>query len=237
MKQLSKPRSILYHLYPGLFILLGFILFAPAVARNNYPPQIGLLLSIIIVAIPVLVSHLLWAKKKEGAETIMQLNGFTNKLSNGKLALYVAGLVIFAFVIWGLTEPLNKMITDKFFSRLPEWFTAQDFSRYDKQAIELTLILNLILNGFLAPFFEELYFRGYLLSRMKTWGKSAPFVNAVLFSLYHFWQPYIYLTLILSLLPMAYFVWKTKDIRVGIYTHCLLNVIGALLSFGLLLKK
>ncbi|HXL59059.1 MAG TPA: CPBP family intramembrane glutamic endopeptidase, partial [Chitinophagaceae bacterium] len=91
-----------------------------------------------------------------------------------------------------------------------------------------------MLNGFLAPYVEEIYFRGYLLPRMAAWGKWAFVLNAILFSLYHFWQPYIYLTLILSLLPMTYMVWKTKDLRLGILTHCLLNIIGALLAFGLL---
>jgi uncharacterized protein len=109
----------------------------------------------------------------------------------------------------------------------------QDFTGFSKQAIVLTLLLNLFLNGLLAPLVEEFYFRGYLLPRMANWGKWAFVLNAVLFSLYHFWQPYIWSTLIISLLPMTWAVWKTKDLRVGIYTHCILNVIGALLSFGL----
>jgi membrane protease YdiL (CAAX protease family) len=101
----------------------------------------------------------------------------------------------------------------------------------------VTLVLNLVLNGFITPVVEELYFKGYLLPRMQVWGKWAFVINAFLFSLYHFWQPYIYLTLLLSLLPMTYTVWKTKDLRLGILAHCLLNLIGALLSFGLLLQK
>ena len=146
------------------------------------------------------------------------------------------GLVVFAFLIWGVTQPLNKIIADKFLTWLPAWYTVQDFQGYDKGAIQLTLLLNLLLNGFLAPFVEELYFRGYLLPRMEHFGKWAFVINALLFSLYHFWQPYIYLTLVLSLLPMIYLVWKTKDLRLGILTHCLLNLVGAVMSFGLLLQ-
>jgi membrane protease YdiL (CAAX protease family) len=170
-------------------------------------------------------------------KSIWALNGYTNKLPTGRLVLYALGLVVFAFLIWGVTQPLNKIITDKLFSWLPGWYTVQDFSGYSKEMIQLTLVLNLVLNGFIAPFIEELYFRGYLLPRMQVWGKGAFMINAILFSLYHFWQPYIYLTLLLSLLPMTYMVWKTKDLRLGILTHCLLNLIGALLSFGLLLKQ
>jgi len=165
------------------------------------------------------------------------LNGYKNKLSTSKLILYAAGLVVFAFLIWGITQPLNKIISEKLFSWLPNWYTVQDFNEYDKEAIQITLIFNLLLNGFLAPYVEEIYFQGYLLPRMTAWGKWAFVLNAILFSLYHFWQPYIYLTLILSLLPMTYMVWKTKDLRLCILTYCLLNITGALLSFGLLIKK
>jgi hypothetical protein len=71
---------------------------------------------------------------------------------------------------------------------------------------------------------------------MAAWGKWSFVSNTVLFSLYHFWQPYVYLTLIIALLPMIYLVWKTKDLRLAILTHCLLNIVGALLSFGLIIK-
>jgi membrane protease YdiL (CAAX protease family) len=236
MRQLSKTKSIFYHLYPGIIIVLCFIFLTPALLKYNCPPQMGILASIIVAALPLLIIHLRSVKKNEGSKSLTELNGFGNKLPGKKLILYVGGLVIFAFLIWGITEPVNKLITTKLLNWLPGWFTIQDFNGYDKGVIVLTLILNLVINGLIAPVVEEYYFRGYLLSRMETWGKRAFVLNAILFSLYHFWQPYIWLTLIVSLLPMTYLVWKTKDLRVGIYTHCLLNIIGALLSFGLLAK-
>ena len=236
MEQLSKLRSVVYHLYPGILILLGFIGLTPLVIRYGYPPQLSLLLAIILIAVPVLAVHLVMVKKKENTSGILQLNGYKNQLPAGKLILYVTALLVIAFVIWGLTQQLNKSITNKLPGWMPAWFTMQDFNGYSKSAILTTLVFNLVLNGLLAPFVEELYFRGYLLPRMAKWGKWAFVLNAVLFSVYHFWQPYIYLTLILSLLPMTYVVWKTRDLRVGILTHCFLNIIGALLTFGLLAK-
>ena len=131
---------------------------------------------------------------------------------------------------------MNQVITQKLFNWLPDWYTVQDFDGFGKQAILLTLIFNLLLNGIIAPLAEEYYFRGYLLPRMQTWGKWAFILHTVLFSLYHFWQPYIYLTLIVAMMPMVWLIWKTKDLRIGVYTHCALNVIGALASFGLLAK-
>jgi membrane protease YdiL (CAAX protease family) len=236
VKQLTKAQAVLYHLYPGIIIVLSFVIFTPILVNYHYPPQLGILASVILVALPLFIFHLSLAKKKESGKTFSQLNGYKNKLSTCKLILYALGLVVLMFLIWGVTQPLNKVINDKLLSWLPEWFTVRDFNGYSRQIIFLTLVLNLIVNGFFAPFVEEFYFRGYLLPRMAAWGKWAFVLNTVLFSLYHFWQPYVYLTLITSLLPMIWLVWRTKDLRLAILTHCLLNIIGALLSFGLVLK-
>lgn len=237
MEQLSKLKSVFYHLYPGVLITVGFVVLTPVIIKAHYPPQLSLLICVAVIAFPLLTGHLLWVKKKEHKESIWQLNGYNNKLPAGKLILFSLGLVVFAFLMWGITQPLNNLLTTKLFYWLPNWYTVQDFKGYDKRTIEITLVLNLILNGFLAPVIEEFYFRGYLLSRMETWGKWSFVVNALLFSLYHFWQPYIYVTLLLSLLPMVYLVKRTRDLRLGILTHCLLNIIGALLSFGLIFKN
>lgn len=236
MKQLSKFNAISFHLYPGIIITIGFIFLAPFVMQFGFPPQFGMLLSIILIAVPLLVVHMFSAKKSENKKNIFELNRYNQKLPISKLILYSVGLVVFAFLVWGGTQPLNIIISQKLLKWFPAWYTGQSLSGYGKNKILITLIFNLLLNGFLAPFIEEFYFRGYLLPRMHNWGKSAFALNAVLFTLYHFWQPYIYLTLFLSLLPMTWLVWKTKDIRLSILTHSLLNLIGALLSFGLLYK-
>ncbi len=236
MQQLSKTRSVLYHLYPGIIITACFAVLTPLLLSYHLPPQFSILIAIGIVALPLFVLHLSKVKKEEGRDKVAEINGYRNKLSSRKLILYISGLVIFMFLIWGITQPLNAVIVQKVFNWLPAWYSVQDFSGYSKQVIIITLVLNLLLNGILAPVAEEYYFRGYLLPRMRTWGRWSFVVNAILFSIYHFWQPHIYLTLLVALLPLSWAVWKTKDLRVGIYTHCALNIIGALASFGLLTK-
>ena len=236
MQQLTKSKAILYHLYPGFIIAIFFAILTPFLLEYDLPPQLSIMIVIALVAIPLLAWHLNKTKNKEHKKRIAEVNGYQHRISTGKLILYIAGLVGFMFLIWGITQPLNKIITEKLFNWLPSWYTVQDFNGFGKQAILITLVLNLLLNGLIAPLVEEYYFRGYLLPRMAAWGKWAFVVNAILFSFYHFWQPYIYLTLLVALLPLSWAVWKTKDLRVGIYTHCALNIIGALASFGLVLK-
>ncbi len=234
MKQHSKLKSILYHFYPGVIITIFFSVITPFLVMGGLPPQLSMLIAIAIVVVPVLLLHLKTAKQKEGVSRIRDLIVYNEKLATKKLILYTTGLIVFAFIIYGLTQPLNIIITEKLFYWLPDWYKVRDFEGYSNAAILITLVLNLLLNGLLAPYLEEVYFRGYLLPRMKTWGKFAPLISAVLFSLYHFWQPQIYLTLIIALFPMTYLVWKTKSLTLAIYVHCGLNIIGALLSFGMI---
>ena len=193
-----------------------------------------MLLAIVFIVTPVIIMHLVRAKSQEKVRRIRDLIAYKEKLSNKKLILYTVGLVLFAYVIYGLTQPLNELITERFLFWLPEWYQVRDFNGYAPKIIIITLVLNLVLNGAVAPFLEEIYFRGYLLPRMKTWGKSAPIISTLLFSLYHFWQPQIYLTLIIALVPMTYLTWKTQSIKLAIYTHCGLNIVGAIISFAMI---
>jgi membrane protease YdiL (CAAX protease family) len=94
-----------------------------------------------------------------------------------------------------------------------------------------------VLNGLAAPVVEELYFRGYLLPRLARFGAWAPLVNAVLFTIYHFWQPYAYLSILALMLPFIYLVWWKRNVYLGIAIHCAINIVGNLLLFGALLSQ
>ena len=81
----------------------------------------------------------------------------------------------------------------------------------------------LIFNVFLAPMVEELYFRGYLLPRMK--GKFAILFQSFLFAAYHFFSPWMIIAITLGFLPILFGV-KKKNIYVGIIAHILCNSVG-----------
>ena len=236
MKQHSKSKSILYHLYPGVLITLFFIATTPFLIRNGLPPQLSMLLAIVLVVIPVILIHLYRAKSMEGVDKLKELISYKERLPTKRLILYSLGLIVFAYLIYGLTQGLNENISANLLSWLPEWYQVRDFEGYSQRIVIITLLLNILLNGLLAPFLEEIYFRAYLLPRMEKWGKMAPVLSALLFSVYHFWQPQIYLTLFIALIPMVWLTWKTKSISIAIYTHCGLNIVGALLSLGMIFQ-
>ncbi len=237
MEQLSKFRSILFHLYPGIIATCGFLLVTPYLINKGYPPQFGMIITTGGIVIPILFIHLWIEKKRKGLKKLAELNGLEKKLSVGKLILFPAVLIALAIILWGLTQPLNELTGRKLFYWLPEWYNLQDLSGFDINKVKTTLILNLILNGLFIPVAEEFYFRGYLLPRMKTWGNWAFVLNALLFSVYHFWQPYLYITLFIALLPMTFAVWKLRNLKLAIITHVILNITGSVISFTLFYLK
>jgi len=120
MKQLSKTRAIIYHLYPGVVITLFFILVTPYFISNGLPPQLSMLVAIVLVVVPIIFFHLLEAKQKEELARIKDLFTYRQKLSNKKILLYTIGLIFFAFLVYGLLQPLNEIISDKLFYWLPD---------------------------------------------------------------------------------------------------------------------
>jgi hypothetical protein len=91
------------------------------------------------------------------------------------------------------------------------------------------------LNGIVGPVVEELYFRGHLLPRIDRLGRWAPVLNAVLFSVYHFWTPWQNLGRILGLLPWVYAVWWTRSVYLSIIVHVAVNMTSVLLLLAAVL--
>jgi hypothetical protein len=119
------------------------------------------------------------------------------------------------------------------FSRLPAWFdysAVGQYARFSRPVLIAVSSARLVLDGFLFPVVEELYFRGYLLPRMARLGWAAPFLNCALFAAYHFWQPYNFPAIFFISLPFVLGVWKARNLRLGIYTHVLLNTLGGILA-------
>jgi hypothetical protein len=145
---------------------------------------------------------------------------------------YVPLFVILAFILNTLTSPLGAALL-KLFPWIPAWFemrNVQELVQYSRPYLVITFVLTLLMNGIAAPIIEELYFRGYLMSRLSRFGRWTPIVETGLFTLYHFWQPYYWVTQFLSMLPVIYAVWWKKNVKVGIWVHFVLNFLGGLLT-------
>jgi membrane protease YdiL (CAAX protease family) len=112
---------------------------------------------------------------------------------------------------------------------------------YSRKTLIVTYSMVLIFVAVLSPLVEELYFRGYLLPRMK--GKFATLFHSFLFAAQHVLEPWMIITRTLGLLPLLFGV-KKKNIYIGIIVHILVNTLNVVtgiafiraLTMGFLVK-
>ncbi len=227
-------------LVPGALATAAYVLLAPLVERAGFPPIAALLVAILIVLVPFELAIVL-RSRGHGAEGIVSAIPYRRAIPARDWVWLVPALIVAAFVGFGLSMAFEPAIIDTLFGWLPDWFVRPiDIDRigdYSRDAWLVTLLAYLVLNGFVGPIVEELYFRGYLLPRMEWMGRWAPLVNISLFSLYHFWSPWQLLGRILGFGPTVYAVRWKENVYLGMIVHCSLNTLGVLLVMGLVLGR
>jgi membrane protease YdiL (CAAX protease family) len=152
--------------------------------------------------------------------------------------------IVLALIAWMLIvtiawQSTGQEATQSLFSWLPSWIfdpIPEDLSGFAPWSLVVTAILTFVLNGLFGPFVEELYFRGHLMARIDRYGALAPLLNAVLFACYHLWTPWNAPSRMVGFFPIAYVVWRKRNIGIGIATHIALNMTMVLSMVNELLR-
>lgn len=220
-----------------IFIPTSILTLVYAVTGSMYQIIPSLLLFYIFAALilfPIEIGIVLHASKKEYGSYSLK-SAFTNyeKMSWWKIFLYGSFLFAFAGMMSATLAPLeNRLfapISEWFAQRIPvyfDWTHMESFKQYSKELLLLTCVGYFILNVIVGPIVEELFFRGYLTSKISRYGNFAPLIITVLFSLYHFWLPFNNLFRISIFFPAAWMAWKKKNIYISIVFHCLCNLLS-----------
>lgn len=219
-------QSLAYHLLPGLAPLVCTLVLTPVMQAQGLPVAMALYLGAVLGVLPVQMG-ILWylGWKRNGRLSLQGVVLLRERVPAGRMALVVFGLFVWATLVFGLLGKwLNGALLPAF-----QWMPAtlrllsDDFSAFPLGVALTAWGIGLVGCAWLAPFVEELYFRGFLLPRMPVSPTWSPVANAVLFSAYHFWSPWQILTRIVAIAPMNYAVQKNRSIWVSVFTHCLLN--------------
>lgn len=227
--QIGLKRQLLYHFYPGLIILVFYLIFTYAVMDLGLPGLAGLLLAELLVLPPVELSHIAWhGRRLHGRFTLRGVIGFQTRLSIREYALWSLIGIVASFAIYVPLYPAGQLLRETAFSWLPGWYFNPLAGSDDVEMIAMVFLAGIVIDGFIGPIVEELFFRGYLLPRMAYLGNWAPIVNGTLFGLYHFWQPHNYLAIIGVGIILSWVVWKKQNVYLGIIIHCTLNLLGAI---------
>ena len=238
-EQHSFNRSLDLHLLPGVFIVTLFVASVPLVMRSGFPPMLAISIG-SFCGLAFQVWHLYHeGKKANGKWSLKGIVLYQEPMPIWQYFALVPLFVIVAFLIDSVTTPLRLALLNSM-PWLPEWFEMRDTSlllSYSKSVLLVTFGVYLVVNGIFAPIIEEMYFRGYLMPRLSRFGRWTPVIETALFTIYHFWQPYYWITQFLPFLPIVSGVWWKRNIKLGIVTHMALNLIGGLLTAALILGQ
>lgn len=232
--------AVVLHILPGAIASVIYILAVPLFAKLGYPTLTVLYLPMILAVILMEMGYLFYQGKKKNG--VLSLRGVVNYREPIPVWMYLAFpllILVWGILVTGLVSPVDNLLLNKLFTWLPDWYALRDVlaikTQYPHAAILFTAICALLLNGLAGPIVEELYFRGHLLPRLARFGNWSPLLNVVLFSLYHFWTPWMFFSRVVLLIPMVYLVRQKRNIYIGMIAHCLLNLIGTLVLFAQLL--
>jgi uncharacterized protein len=228
--QHSLRRTLVLHLLPGALITVFFVAAVPVVRSLGFPSIMALFLAIAFVLVPFQLGYLLYQSRSEG-RSFGSVVDYREPVPRGQFLVLVAGLFAWSGLIFVLVfPPLDDFFISAAFSWVPAmFFFDEDFAQYSTTILLITWTVGLILNGFVGPIVEEIYFRGHLLPRISRFGAWAPVLNTVLFSVYHFFTPWQNLARILVALPMVSATWWKRNITLSMIVHVLGNVAGMLL--------
>lgn len=226
-------QSIILHILPGILIGCCYFLVRKPVIDLGYPSIMALVLPVALILIPFELGFLLYqAKKKTGSYSLGAIISYRDPIPWWQYILWVVIVFIAASLIFIAMKPVDNLLKEKLFFWMPGLDGGLN-GNYSKSTLIVTYSLFFVFISVLGPLVEELYFRGYLLPRMK--GKYAVLWHSVLFAAYHVFTPWLMLTRIISLLPLIYVV-KKKNLFVGMTVHFLLNSIDVVAAVAFIAR-
>ncbi|WP_328393088.1 CPBP family intramembrane glutamic endopeptidase [Nocardia sp. NBC_00416] len=223
----SLPLSVMLHLVPGALIVAAYLLIAePFVEAIGYPAFMGWAIALCLILIPLQVGLLWLGRRRNGRFSMRGVLHYTDKpVPRGNLLAMVIALIVWMMMLGFALAPLNNFFFE-FFSWLPFADTGGsgnntylDLDGYSHSMLLTTMVICLPLTGISLPLIEELYFRGFLLPRIAHLGRWAPVLSTVLFALYHFWSPWVFVSRVIFTFPGYWLAWRHKDIRLSIGMH------------------
>ncbi len=232
MKEIKVSKLLIMAFIPPLITIILYI--GALQFRHLVPPLFSFILIALFILAPLELVIILKENKKEtGKAGVGCTLEYRHNINKWKAVLLVVALFLIAgFASKFVGELENTLVMPFVHKYIPDYFIVENFVNqldlYSQPLIWLTVILFIITNSFVLPIIEELYFRGYMLPRLKRYKVFAPILVTVVFSLYHFWSPWQNIRRIVGILPYTYAVWKKENIYIGIIVHCLCNLVGSI---------
>jgi uncharacterized protein len=235
----TAGQSILLHLAPAVPAMAVYITAVPFAHRLGLPTIAALALSGLLAVAPVQLGLLAVHRRRHPSERSNQLQV---KLPRARLLALIGAEIALAAAAFALTAHVGEVLRASWFGWWPSGWAVDGGAHagFSPEALLVTSALLLLGSVVVAPLVEEFYFRGFLLPRMPArLGRCTPLVHALLFVSYHLWTPWLAPTRFLAILPLAYLAHRTRDIRIGVVAHMVLNAVdlAVLITFVLTAQR
>lgn len=230
LKTMPLWKNAMLHLLPGAAVTLVYLVLSAIITTDSIPKALIFYLSGLSILPVMFIIMKAYSPngKAAGAVEYREMLPFARVVFFGVIAFLWAALVMVAF------KTVNAGIEQNLFGWMAKRFDLTGFAtnpgQYPKAMLILTWAVGLATTSALLPVAEEFYFRGFLLSKLEPYKLLAVPLSALLFSMYHLFSPWPIVARFVALLPMTYFVYRTKNVGVGIAAHVLLNLIGDTIS-------
>lgn len=219
-------QSVLLHLLPGAVAAAVYFALVPVAAHLSLPTAAALGASGLLAVAPAQLALLSWYAGRRKEAGIRAVVVFRNRLRWSVTIAWAVGLFVVAAAVFLLSRPMTEGLQRTLFGWWPACWQVDLGVTGGHPAAALWLTAGILMVGtvVVAPFIEEIYFRGFLLPRMpERLGRLAPAVHAALFGLYHLWTPWLMPARFLAIVPLSYVVSHTKSVRISIIAHVLAN--------------
>ena len=231
LEQHSIYKSVFLHLFPGIVFTAILFLTCNFITDVTIPKALIFYALALLVLVPLFIIIIKINEKEKGTVNhFYEYITYLEKIPVWKVSgmVFLAG--VWAVAIFVLGKPLNSFFQTHLFYWMGNKFNISDYlinpQNYSKRILVITWAVGLFSTSLIVPIFEEIYFRGYLLPRIERYKIFAPIIGAILFCLYHFFTPWMFLVRVIAIMPMILLVWKYKNIYIGIMCHVLLNLLG-----------
>ncbi len=219
----STAQSLILHFLPGVLVGCFYFLALKPVANMGYPSFFAQFLAFAFILVPFELGFLfVQGKKKTGRFTFWGIISYQKSIPWWQYIVWVPIIFVIVGALMTLFKPVDSYLQKVLFFWMPDVNSGLD-GTYSKTILIVTYSVFLIINVFLAPMVEELYFRGYLLPRMK--GKYAILFHSFLFAAIHVFSPWMIIARTIGFLPIIIGTRK-KNIYVGMIVHMLCNAMG-----------
>lgn len=220
----GSAALILLHLVPGVAALVAYVGFASIMAVNSWPNILALASASVLVEAPTAWAVMIVRERAAGRPLrFRSLFPWNQRLRWTTYAFVGIPVALFSLVVIAALSPVaESALLDTLFPWIPQWFVL----RSDPAALvsisrgvllgvwAMTFLMALVGGGT-----QELYFRGYLLPRMRHLGPKAALLNAAGFAVFHLIAPWSWGVFFLVALPWSLVTWWKRSVRLALFAH------------------